>query len=166
MAKQIRLIISKRKFSLTKKVNFICHLDCLGYVSYIDGEGGIIVPKSVRPIIDYEETFLGTQKGSKKQFRYGKLHIREYKDCYIVHMDKVDPRKDPVGHLLIDAPEYLAATIAGLEAAKQAGCTVYTEKKGSNALVDGLKAACLAGTVAATCSYILTSVVKQINRGI
>jgi hypothetical protein len=174
MAKLIRFIISKRKFSLTKKVNFICHLDCLGYVNNIDGEGSIIVPKSVRPIIDYEETFLGTKKGAKKQFRYGKLHIREYKDCYIVHMDKVDPRKDPVGHLLIDAPEYLIATIAGLRAAKQAGCTVYTEKKGresknergASALVDGLRAACLAGTVAATSSYILTSFVKQLNRGI
>lgn len=151
---------------VTQKVSFICHLDRLGYVNYIDGEGSIIVPKSVRPIIDYEETFLGTKKGAKKQFRYGKLHIREYKDYYIVHMDKVDPTKDPMGHLLIDAPEYLAATIAGLTAAKQAGCTVYTEKKGSNALVDGLRAACLAGSVAATYSYILTSVVKHINRGI
>jgi len=151
---------------VTQKVSFICHLDCLGYVNYIDGEGSIIVPKSVRPIIDYEETFLGTKKGAKKQFRYGKLHIREYKDYYIVHMDKVDPRKDPMGHLLIDAPEYLAATIAGLKAAKQAGCTMYTEKKGTNALVDALSAACLAGTVAATSSYIVTSVVKKINRGI
>ena len=81
-------------------------------------------------------------------------------------MDKVDPAKDPMGHLLIDAPEYLAATIAGLKAAKQAGCTVYTEKKGNNAFVEGLRAACLAGSVAATCSYIVASVVKQINRGI
>jgi hypothetical protein len=151
---------------VTQKVSFICHLDCLGYVNYIDGEGSIIVPKSVRPIIDYEETFLGTKKGAKKQFRYGKLHIREYKDYYIVHMDKVDPAKDPMGHLLIDAPEFLAATIAGLKAAKQAGCTVYTEKKGNNALVEGLKAACLAGTVAATSSYIVASVVKQINRDV
>jgi hypothetical protein len=151
---------------VTQKVSFICHLDCLGYVNYIDGEDSIIVPKSVRPIIDYEETFLGTKKGAKKQFRYGNLHIREYKDYYIVHMDKVDPTKDPMGHLLIDAPEYLAATIAGLKAAKQAGCTVYTEKKGNNALVEGLRAACLAGTVAATSSYIVASVVKQINRGI
>jgi hypothetical protein len=151
---------------VTQKVSFICHLDCLGYVNYIDGEGSIIVPKSVRPIIDYEETFLGTKKGAKKQFRYGNLHIREYKDYYIVHRDKVDPTKDPMGHLLIDAPEYLAATIAGLKAAKQAGCTVYTEKKGNNALVEGLRAACLAGTVAATSSYIVASVVKQLNRGI
>ncbi|HET7149663.1 MAG TPA: hypothetical protein VFI73_14340 [Candidatus Nitrosopolaris sp.] len=135
-------------------------------MNYVDGEGSIIVPKSVRPIIDYEETFFGTKKGAKKQFRYGKLHIREYKDYYIVHMDKVDPAKDPMGHLLIDAPEFLAATIAGLKAAKQAGCTVHTEKKGNNALAEGLRAACLAGTVAATSSYIVVSVIKKIYRGI
>jgi hypothetical protein len=136
-------------------------------VNYIDGEGSIIVPKSIRPIISYEETFLGNKKGAKKQFRFGKLHIREYKDYFIVHMDKVDPRKDPVGHLLIDAPEYLAATMAGLKAAKQVGCTVYTQKRGgANALVKGLRAACLAGTVAATFSYIVSSVVKEVDRKI
>lgn len=74
-------------------------------------------------------------------------------------MDKVDPRKDPVGHLLIDAPEYLVATVAGLKAAKQAGDTVY-ERKGGVASV--LSAACLAGTVASMFSYILTSVVKEV----
>jgi hypothetical protein len=138
----------------------------LGYVNYIDGEGSIIVPKSVRPIIDYEQTLLGSKKGSKKQFRYRELHIREYEDYYIVHMDKVDPRKDPVGHLLIDAPEFLAATIAGLKAARQAGCSVYAEKKGADALVEGLRAAGLAGTVAATCTYIVASLIKQITRSI
>ena len=114
---------------VTQKVSFICHLDCLGYVNYIDGEGSIIVPKSLRPIIDYDGNFLGTKKGAKKQFRYGKLHIREYKDYYIVHMDKVDPRKDPMGHLLIDAPEYSGGYYSRIERAKQAGWTVYTEKK-------------------------------------
>jgi len=135
-------------------------------VNYIDGEGSIIVPKSVRPIIDYEETLLGSKKGAMKQFRYGQLHIREYKDYYIVHMDKVDPRKDPIGHLLIDAPEYLVASMAGLEAARNAGCRVYAEKKGANALVDGLGAAGLAGTVAAICTYTVTSLIKQIIRSI
>jgi hypothetical protein len=128
-------------------------------VNYINSEGGIIIPKSVRPIISYEETFLGNKKGANKQFRYGKLHIREYDDHYVVHMDKVDPRKDPVGHLLIDAPEYLVATVAGLKAAKQTGDTVYARKGGGASV---LSAACLVGTVAATFSYILTNVVKEV----
>ena len=74
-------------------------------------------------------------------------------------MDKVDPRKDPVGHLLIDAPEYLVATVAGLKAAKQTRDTAYARKGGGASV---LSAACLAGTVAATFSYILTSVVKEV----
>lgn len=136
-------------------------------MNYIDGEGGIIVPKSVRPIISYEETFLGNKKGAKKQFRHGKLHIREYNDYFVIHMDKVDPRKDPIGHLLIDAPEYIVATVTALKAAKQAGNTVYTQKRGgANALVEVLTAACLASTVAATFSYIVTNVVKEVDRNI
>jgi hypothetical protein len=135
-------------------------------VNFIDGEGSLIVPKSVRPIMDYEQTLLGSNKGAKKQFRYGQLHIREYKDYYIVHMDRVDPRKDPVGHLLVDAPEFLVATIVGLKAARQAGCSVYAEKKGTDALVEGLRTAGLAGTVAATCTYVLASLIKQIARSI
>ena len=145
-------------YLLAQKVNFICHLECLEHVNYIDSGGGIIIPKSVRPIISYQETFLGNKKGANKQFRYGKLHIREYDDYYVVHMDKVDPRKDPVGHLLMDAPEYLVATVAGLKAAKQAGDTVYARKGGASVL----SAASIAGTVAATFSYILTSVVKEV----
>jgi hypothetical protein len=128
-------------------------------VNYIDRDGGIIIPKSVRPIMSYEKTFLGNKKGADKQFRYGKLHIREYDDHYVVHMDKVDPRKDPLGHLLIDAPEYLVATVAGLRAAKQAGDTAYTQNPQRASV---LSAACIAGTVAATFSYIVTSVVKEV----
>ncbi len=128
-------------------------------MNYIDREGGIIIPKSVRPIISYEETFFGNKKGANKQFRYGKLHIREYDDHYVVHMDKVDPTKDPLGHLLIDAPEYVVATVAGLKAAKQAGHTAITQKRRGASV---LSVACLAGTVAATFSYILTSVVKEV----
>ena len=130
----------------------------MAYVNYIDCDGGIIIPKSVRPIITYEQTFFGNKKGGNKQFRYGKLHIREYDEYYVVHMDKVDPRKDPLGHLLIDAPEYLIATVAGLKAAKQAGDTVYARKGGASVL----GAACLTGTVAATFSYVLTGIVKEV----
>ena len=54
-------------------------------MKFIDGDGNIIVPKSVRPIIDYEKTSLGNKKNSKNQYRYGNLHVREYEDNYTVH---------------------------------------------------------------------------------
>src|ERR671911_1635835 len=80
-------------------------------MKYIDGEGNILIPKSVRPIIDYTETNLGSKNGAEKQYRYGTLHIREYENYYSVHMDKVDPRINPLGHLLKDAPEYIICGI-------------------------------------------------------
>ena len=80
----------------------------------------IEIPKQVRHFMldGAEETVLGQKNGAKKQYRYGNLHIREYDDKYLVHMDKVDPRKDPWGHLVKDAPEILVGIASGLAAAK------------------------------------------------
>ena len=69
----------------------------------------IEVPKELREFMldGAEETILGQKNGAKKQYRYGNLHIREYDDKFLVHTDKIDPRKDPLGHLVFDAPEVL-----------------------------------------------------------
>jgi hypothetical protein len=96
---------------------------------FIDDEGGIIVPKDVRPTIDYEETLLGNKKGAKRQFRYKNLHIREYSGYYTVHIDRVDPRKDPLGHLLIDAPEFLVGIISAISIGKLIGSVVNDSKR-------------------------------------
>ncbi|HEY7078980.1 MAG TPA: hypothetical protein VH500_04715 [Nitrososphaeraceae archaeon] len=74
---------------------------------FVDNEGNILVPKTVRPLMEYKPTMLGEKKGSKKQYRHGNLHIREYDDCYSVHYDKIDPNKDPFGHILLDASKYI-----------------------------------------------------------
>ena len=65
----------------------------------------IEVPKEIRQFMlaDAQETNLGQKNGAKKQYRYGNLHIREYDDKFLVHQDKIDPRKDPLGHLIHDA---------------------------------------------------------------
>lgn len=83
----------------------------------------IEVPKELRPFMleGAKETSLGHRNGANKQYRYGNLHIREYDDKYLVHMDKVDPLKNPLGHLLVDAPEVLiglaSATLGGAKLA-------------------------------------------------
>jgi hypothetical protein len=74
---------------------------------FIDNDGNIIVPKTVRPIMEYEPTILGDKKGSIKQYRHSNLHIREYDNYYSVHYDKIDPRNDPFGHILVDASKYI-----------------------------------------------------------
>ena len=85
----------------------------------------IEVPKELREFMlaDAQETRLGQKNGAKKQFRYGNLHIREYNDKFLVHSDKVDPRKDPLGHLVCDSPEVLigltCAIVGGIDIAKK-----------------------------------------------
>ena len=73
----------------------------------------IEVPKEIREFMleEAEETTLGQKNGADKQYRYGNLHIREYHDKFLVHTDRVDPREDPVGHLVHDAPEVLIGLV-------------------------------------------------------
>jgi hypothetical protein len=100
-----------------------------------------------------EETTLGQKNGAKKQYRYGNLHIREYDDKYLVHMDKVDPRQDPLGHLIHDAPEILAGLASGIIAGRKVTSSLYKLQKDkpfakSISLFAGLvvsAAACYAG---------------------
>ena len=61
-----------------------------------------------------EETILGEKNGAQKQYRYGNLHIREYDDKFLVHTDKIDPRVNPLGHLVHDAPEVLIGLACGI----------------------------------------------------
>ena len=95
-----------------RKASFISLLLLCSRVDFIDGDGNILIPKSVRPIMDLGITILGEKKGCKKQYRSGNLHIREYESHYSAHLDKVDPHVDPLGHLMVDAPNYLAGLLS------------------------------------------------------
>lgn len=119
-------------------------------------EDEIEVPKELREFMlkDAEETFLGQKNGAQKQYRYGNLHIREYDNKFLVHTDKIDPRKNPIGHLLQDAPEVLI----GL------GCAIFggsqVTKRISNkqtALTVGLISSIISGYV----GYIATKKIKN-----
>ena len=135
-------------------------------VSFIDDEGSIIVPKSVRPTIDYEVTHLGDKKGARQQFRHKNLHIRDYGDYYTVHIDNIDPRKDPLGHLIIDAPEFLVGIMSTVSIGKLIGPAVGKSKrleadKKENQLSSGVAAGCIIGSAAVT-SYMATIFIKRI----
>jgi len=140
-------------------------------MEYNDGEGNILIPKSVRPIIDYAETNLGNKNGAKKQYRYGNLHIREYENYYSVHMDKVDPTIDPMGHLVKDAPEYIMyGIISGLIGLKT-GKTLYKRKKRSEngnqlkSLPVGIITGILAGTTTYITIYYLHNFIRKSKFG-
>lgn len=135
-------------------------------MEFVDGDGNIVVPKSVRPIIELKETPFGGKKGSKRQFRYGNLHIRDYDTHYTVHMDRIDPMKNPLGHLLVDAPEYLAGAAAAALVARRVGTAVYRRcnVEGMDrraAAVDAALAGCLAGSAAGRLAYDATVALKN-----
>lgn len=125
----------------------------------------IEVPKDVRPFMleEAEETNLGQKNGAIRQFRYGNLHIREYEDRYLVHMDKVDPRHDPLGHLVHDAPEFLVGMAAGYLGGRKVASEVYKMQKGKPfAAIGAGLAGLLASAVAGYAGYSLARKLKEL----
>ena len=116
----------------------------------------IEVPKELREFMleGAEETVLGQKNGAYKQYRYGNLHIREYPDKYLVHTDRIDPREDPLGHLVRDAPEILIGLACGLVNGYKAA-TKFQNKKFS--VASGIFSSLLFGYI----GYAGTKKIKQ-----
>ena len=112
----------------------------------------ITIPLDLKRVVlmGAEETKLGDKKGALKQYRKGTIHIREYKDKLTVHQDKVDPREDPMGHLLYDAQEVLIGLAGAAISGVTIGTYIYKMKKTSpfrreQAVIGGLAASLAAG---------------------
>ena len=77
---------------------------------------GLSISKEVLPDLEgfeFDETILGDPMGSLKQYRNARgVHVREFPDRYEIHVDQVDPRTNPLGHLISDSPETLVAFAA------------------------------------------------------
>jgi hypothetical protein len=147
-------------------VNFISNRYLFLDVEFIDGDGNIIIPKAVRPIIDLKETALGSKNGANKQYRYGNLHIRDYDTHYSVHTDTLDPSSNALGHLLVDAPEYLAGATAAFIVGRRLGATVYglrkkQGKRAKDAAIDAVLAGCIAGSAAGNLVFNMAISLKK-----
>ena len=120
----------------------------------------IVVPKELREFMleGAEETFLGQKNGAKKQYRYGNLHIREYDDKFLVHTDKIDPRKDPLGHLVFDAPEVLVGLACAIFGGSQIGKSLINKKNTKKSSISsGLVSSIIAGYI----GYATTKKIKN-----
>ncbi len=117
-------------------------------------ENEIEVPKELREFMleNAEETFLGQKNGANKQYRYGNLHIREYNDKFLVHTDKVDPRENPLGHLIHDAPEVLI----GFACAALGGAKAISAVKQKKSPVAGI----IGSLVLGYAGYLITKKLK------
>ena len=119
----------------------------------------IEVPKELREFMleEAEETFLGQKNGAKKQYRYGNLHIREYDDKFLVHNDRIDPRKDPVGHLVYDAPEVLIGLTCAIFGGSQIAKKVMNTNSKKLTFTSGLFSSIISGYV----GYLATKKIKN-----
>ena len=119
----------------------------------------IEVPKELREfMIDgAEETVLGQKNGALKQYRYGNLHIREYDDKFLVHTDKIDPRKDPIGHLVYDAPEVLIVLACGIFGGSKIVKSVFNKNSQKLSLTSGLISSVLSGYI----GYVASKKIKD-----
>ena len=119
----------------------------------------IEVPKELREFMleQAEETFLGQKNGADKQYRYGNLHIREYDDKFLVHTDRIDPRKDPIGHLVYDAPEVLIGLACAIFGGSQIAKKFLNKKSNKLTLTSGLFSSIISGYV----GYTATKKIKN-----
>ena len=119
----------------------------------------IEVPKELREFMleGAEETFLGQKNGAQKQYRYGNLHIREYNEKFLVHTDRVDPRKDPVGHLVHDAPEVLIGLACAIFGGSQITKRILNKKSKKLIFVSSLVSSIITGYL----GYVATKKIKN-----
>ena len=119
----------------------------------------IEVPKELREFMleEAEETFLGQKNGAYKQYRYGNLHIREYDNKFLLHSDKVDPRKDPIGHLVHDAPEVLIGLAFAIFGGSQIAKKFLNKKSKKSTFTSALISSMISGYL----GYITTKKIKN-----
>ena len=119
----------------------------------------IEVPKELREFMleGAEETFLGQKNGAQKQYRYGNLHIREYDKKFLVHTDRIDPRKDPIGHLVYDAPEVLIGLACAIFGGSQIAKKVMNTNSKKLTFTSGLFSSIISGYV----GYLATKKIKN-----
>jgi hypothetical protein len=124
----------------------------------------IEIPKELGPFMleKAEETPLGQKNGAKKQYRYGNLHIREYDDKFLVHIDKIDPRENPLGHLVLDSPEILIGLASAAIGGGKIASYIYKNQKNSifakqSSIISGLITSLVFG-------YLGYSISKRIKK--
>lgn len=130
-----------------------CHEFCT-WIENMPYHVHYVLPKEKYPRLPecFSETMLGEMfNGAGRQLRgpYG-AHIHEFEDRWVIHRDMADASVDPLGHLVKDAPEYIASLILS---------AVVGGLLGRHGRQQALLAASLAGTFA----FVSGKVVKMLN---
>ncbi len=66
---------------------------------------------------EFHESFMGLSKGAIRQFRDDRaidsLHIHEFPDYFLVHVDAFNPEHHPVAHGFVDTPGMAVGLVLG-----------------------------------------------------
>ena len=91
------------------------------------------------------------------------MHVKEYAEYYNVHRDRVDPKYDPVGHLIYDSPEVLVAIGVGIISGYGAGKVYYDKVKDSSEhpFLESAGVAILSGICMAFLTYQLGKITRE-----
>ena len=137
--------------------NMDCNKTCHEFCTWMENmpyHVHYVLPKEKYPKLPecFNETMLGEMfNGAGRQLRgpHGS-HVHEFEDKWVIHRDKADASVDPLGHLVKDAPEYIASLILS---------AVVGGLLGRQGRQHALMLASLAGTFA----FVSGKVVKMLN---
>ena len=135
----------------------------------------LAIPKSRLDSLpaSYQPTILGypvdpSAPGARSQYRGPyRRHVYESRRAWVVHKDRVDPREDPIGHLLEDAPELAAAVGVGALVGYAVGKQKFDKRLGEgaahrDAVVDAALASALWGIGAGAVAFGITRLLKDL----
>jgi len=122
-----------------------CRGNCRQFCLWIEGMAyhrKYAISKDMCPALPdcFVETVMGEMvPGAIRQLRGPSgAHVHEFADRWEVHRDLADADMDPVGHLVKDAPEYLATIGAVILAGLVLGKSGCRDKRVQAALAGGL----------------------------
>ncbi len=147
------IFLSKNDDSL----NMECKGNCREFCSWIETlpcHVRYTLPRESLPKLPecFRETILGEMvDGAGRQLRgpHGS-HVHEFPDRWVLHRDLVDAGKNPIGHLLRDAPEYPTSLLLGA----LAGLAIGRRSRNKAMLAAGL---------ASTLALVSGKMVKLLN---
>lgn len=107
------------------------NLDNINYHKSITVPKSVVLPPTV---YDGFEESIGEPEFQIRDMRKRingteSMHVKEYDDHYEVHRDRVDPKYDPLGHLIEDSPEVPAGVAAAVVSGYEAGKSHYDKVK-------------------------------------
>lgn len=140
-------------------------LDKLGYHKDVMVSKTEVSPPSVYDgfVESIGEPDLQTRDFRKKINGTESMHVKEYGNYYKVHRDKVDPKYDPLSHLIEDSPEVPASVAVAILSGYGAGKTHYDNVKytSEHPVLESVMVTLGSGAGAGILTYLVVKLLRE-----